>query len=466
MKKGRLKYKVNGTFLMIAVLVGAVLVNLILGAVDARFPLEVDLTEEDLYEFSQQTTDLMRGLDTDITIYAIYSEGSIPTQVEKYLDRYKALSSHVTVTTIDPNKEPTKVQQFERKGDTISNGSLIVECGDKFKIITSSQMTATDLLNQQNLVLESRVTNAVYFVTGSGEQQKIYFTEGHGETEEGQLQSALENEDYLIETINLSISDVPEDADALVVLAPQKDFTEEERDRLAAYMESGGNAAFIFTPGVEKPTRLCAYLAEWGIEPTFDLVVEGDQSKNLMTRLGASPVPELQEHDITTNLISQKLTYVAFQTMSLKVNATNPQYAQVTSLLKTSSDSYGKVNVQSETSTFEEGDVMGPLDLAAIAEKEHDDGTYSRLFVSGSAWAVEYPSILSEATYANGDFTLNAFSWMTEKPSGLSIRPKVLNTATLKMTNTQATTMIVIVVLIPIALVVFGIIVWFRRRYL
>ena len=86
MKKGRLKYKVNGTFLMIAVLVGAVLVNLILGAVDARFPLEVDLTEEDLYEFSQQTTDLMKGLDTDITIYAIYSEGSIPTQVEKYLE--------------------------------------------------------------------------------------------------------------------------------------------------------------------------------------------------------------------------------------------------------------------------------------------------------------------------------------------------------------------------------------------
>ncbi len=109
---------------------------------------------------------------------------------------------------------------------------------------------------------------------------------------------------------------------------------------------------------------------------------------------------------------------------------------------------------------------MGPLDLAAVAEKQYDDGSYSRIFVSGSAWAVEYPSILSEATYANGDFTLNTFSWMTEKPSGLSIRPKVISPETLKMTNVQATTMIIIVILIPVAILIFGIVLWFRRRYL
>ena len=55
---------------------------------------------------------------------------------------------------------------------------------------------------------------------------------------------------------------------------------------------------------------------------------------------------------------------------------------------------------------------------------------------------------------------------MTEKPSGLSIRPKLISPETLKMTNTQAMTMIIVVVLIPIALLVFGIIIWFRRRYL
>lgn len=123
MKKGRLKYKINGTFLMIAVLVGAVLINLILGAIDTKVPLEVDLTKENLYEFSQQTNDIMKSLDKDITIYAIYGEGNIPTQVEKYLDRYKALSNRVTVTTIDPYKDPTKIQKFEAKGDHISNGA-------------------------------------------------------------------------------------------------------------------------------------------------------------------------------------------------------------------------------------------------------------------------------------------------------------------------------------------------------
>lgn len=466
MRKGRLKYKVNGTFLMAAVLVGAVLVNLILGAIDTKIPLELDLTKENIYEFSQQTEDVMKALDKDITIYAIYSDGNMPTTVEKYLDRYKALSSHVSVTTIDPYTEPTKIQPFEAKGETVSNGSLIVECGDKYKIISSDQMTATDMLQQQNLVLESKITNAVYYVTGSGELQTIYFTQGHGETEKGQLQSALENEDYLTATLNLSVSDVPEDADAVVVMAPQLDFTEEERDRLDAYMEKGGNAAFFFTPGGEKLQRLSAYLAEWGIEPNFDYVVEENQSKNLMTRLGASPVPELQEHDITTNLITQKLTYVAFQSMSLTVNTVNPQYSQNTSLLLTSDDSYGKANVQSDTSAYEEGDYTGPLTLAAIGEKEHDDGSVSRLYVSGSAWAVEYPSIMSEATYANGDLTLNTFSWMTEKPSGLSIRPKVLSTDTMKMTQTQGTVTVVIVLVIPIALLIFGIVVWFRRRYL
>ena len=219
MKKGRLKYKINGTFLMIAVLVGAVLVNLILGGVNAKFPLEVDLTSEKVFEFSQQTKDIMQTLDQDITIYAIYAENSIPTQVEKYLDRYKALSSHVSVVNVDPNTEPATVQKFETKGDVISNGSLIVECGDKFRIITTSQMTETDFLNQQNLVLEQRITNAVYFVTGSGEEQTLYFTIGHGEAENSQLQSALQNDDYAVETINLAVSDVPEDADGLIAVS-------------------------------------------------------------------------------------------------------------------------------------------------------------------------------------------------------------------------------------------------------
>ncbi len=68
--------------------------------------------------------------------------------------------------------------------------------------------------------------------------------------------------------------------------------------------------------------------------------------------MGASPVPDIIEHDITTNLISQRATYVSFQTMSLDISETNAQYAQITPLLKTSADSYGKINLQSQTAAM------------------------------------------------------------------------------------------------------------------
>ena len=462
-----LKHGINATALTIIVIAGVVIVNLILSTLNGKFPLDIDLTRDKIYEISQQTKDTMKALDKDVTAYVMAREGESGGVTDDYLDRYRQLSSHFKVEYVDPQTNPTFVKKYEESGDTISQGNIIIECGDNYNIVTANQMYSSTQ-NATYIDVEKKITQAILNVTGEAVKTNLYVVEGHGESDITVLEQLLEDNSYTVEKINLLTDEIPEDTGAIICTAPARDYTAEEIEKMDRYVDTGGNLFFYLFPGMQGLERLNSYLNEWGITVNNGIIIEMDPQMSAQISYGLPlPLPQMEEHEITQKLIDQGVRYISdYQTCDMDLNDTNAQRAILTPLLTTSESSYRKSGDNIQTLNKEEGDGSGPFNLAVLAERENEDHTMSRVFVVGGLTAINSDWIMNDASYANSDFTLNSFAYVTEKEDALNIRAKAVSVDRLNMTLGQYRTTMVILWAIPFALIILGIVIWYRRRYL
>jgi len=469
MKSFKMKYKISSVALAAVVLLVVILLNAVISAMGDKMNLKVDLTKERVYEFSQQTKEVIKAINKDVSVYALYPDDASNNYVEyakEYLAKYSNMNDKIKVTYIDPYTNPTFAKKYEGTGESIGAGSIIMECGDKVKVVTIDQLyRQNQYTGSTSIDMEKKMTMAFSFVTGQSGDSKIYFTEGHNELSCYNMEKALEGEGYTCESVNITINGISEDTDLLVIASPSKDFTGEEINLLDEYMDKGGKALYLSTPGIPPLERLSAYLIEWGITPNNDFIIEND--KNHAYAAGANmsyPAPILLEHEINNNIIEGGLVFIAPNAGSFTITDSNVRYAKTTALMETTEKSIGKIDLTTEKET--EKDIKGPLNVAALSEMQDMSG--GKLAVIGSIYSMEMvDGILEEASYANGDFLLNTVSYMTEKANPFDIRAKVISSSTLTMNETQVIMCYILIqYLIPLIIIVAGLVVWLRRRYL
>lgn len=469
-KRGRYsdkKVKVNNIVVTAATVAAVVLVNAIVSTVAAKLPLKIDLTRDSVYEYSEQTKEVLSDLNEEVNIYALYSDtsdGTYVNTVREYLDKYKRLSDKISVSYKDPYDDPAFVRQF---GSDITAGSLIVSCGDRSRVIPySSIYNQSKYSGEVSIDAERLITSAIRYVSGSGNAVHAYFTKGHNESGNASspLASSLKNEGYEIDEVNLATDGVPQDATLIISLAPSNDFTEEECSALDGFLQNGGKAAFAFSAGMPSLDRLYSYLADWGLTINRDYVIEGDSSKSVRTSSGTNvPVPSLEDHEINEKLKESDAMLVAPAACSIGTNSQNPQYAEVTSLLKTSANSWGITDLSAKTTERRSDYNIGPLTVAAIAEKQEG----GKVFAIGSVQAADVKELLENSSYINGDFMLNTFSYMTGKDDALNIRAKTVGAESLTMTEKQINVVSVLVQnVMPAVIIIVGLYIWLKRRYL
>ena len=389
--------------------------------------------------------------------------------VREYLSKYSALSDQFKVSYIDPYNDPSFVKKYESNGDTIEVGSIIVTCGDKFKVVSFNDLYSQTQTNAVYIDMERKITGAVIQVTGSGNKMNILFTEGHSEDDCSNLTELFKNEGYSCNTVNLSSASIGDDTSLLVIAAPTKDFTAAEIDASDNYADKGGDILFLAPqPGVEIPSTLAKYLADWGITIENDYVIESNATRAYRSAYGGTiPAPEMQSCDFTDNLIKQKISFLAPMPRSITVNENNTYSAQIQSILKTSSDSWGKVDLSAQSAEYAEGDHKGPLDVGVLTVRYNSENQAANMLVLGSLAAVETDGILTQSNYANGDFMLNSVAYMTESSSALDIHPKSVSDSMLTITQAQATVVsILVLVVLPLLIIAAGVVVFIRRRNL
>ncbi len=458
--KKRLKYGSYAVVTTLIVFAIFVVVNLIAGSQNWK----IDLTANKIYSLSDQTKEVLSRLDQDVEVYVFYKKGEEDPKVNQLLENYRKVNPHISIQYLDADINPEKVRKFGVK----SYNAVVFKSEKREKIIDSYELYFYGMGGQPEFVGEQKYTNAIKYIT-SEKVPTVYFLQGHKEPgfeSLGMLNEILKVENYKVNTLDLlTQKTIPEDADIIMVVSPQRPFLPEETRELERFFAEGGKGMFFLDPPGEETQDISSIktmLGKWGIGVNDDVVVEGDeyfyyQNPTLL-------IPEMQGHEVLDQLKENNLGVLMGYTRSLKLREQD-QY-DVQPLLKSSTDSWGKININN-TLNKEEGDLEGPLTLAAAVSKklEGEDGRQMKAVVFGAS-SLASDQIL-QLGRGNKDLILNAAGWLRGTPEEITIRPKQILNAPLTISRNQMLLYSgLVLILIPGAILVTGLVLWSRRRRL
>jgi ABC-type uncharacterized transport system involved in gliding motility auxiliary subunit len=412
-----------------------------------------DLTPNQSYSLSPQTTKVLKELKNDLTIYVFDRESGFRERRD-LLDNYSALTPRVTVRYVDPDRQPSLAGQFGIR----NYGTVVAAGGDRHFEAQSST--------------EEGVTNAIVRLLKG--QKTVYFIQGHGERDVdssdragyGRIKKQLENENRQVKTlVLLQKMEVPADCSLLVIAGPRNDFLPQEVETIKKCLTGGGRALFLLDPGVEL-TNLAKLLADWNVTLRNDLAIDENPVAQLV---GASPsMPLILKYGSSPIVQPLARTATLFPlTRSFEVGKEHKAGVSAESLCETSPDSFGVANFDPKVREvrYRAGkDTKGPLSVAVAGTitGEGEKKTEGRFVAVGT-------SMLAVNNYlpfeGNRDLFMNMVNWLSAEEDLISIRPKPPESQRLNMTAQQMRRVLYLGVFgLPILIIALGTSVWWRRR--
>ena len=465
--KNQIALKGGSYSLVLIAIVLAILVavNILVSALPTSWT-KYDISASKLYSITSNTKVVVNALTQDVTIYWIVQSGQEDQIIENLLGKYESLSDHIQVVKRNPDVYPTFAQQYT--DETVQNNSLVVECGEKSRFIPYSDLylQGTDLYSYTYTTSfdgEGAITSAIDYVV-SEELPQLYLLEGHGESElPATFSEQMEKENMELNSLSLlTVDEIPEDADCLILYAPTSDISQAEKDILADYVSTGGKLLVAAGPVEEGSLdNLYSLLADYGVEAAEGIVVEGDR-EHFVLQWPFVLIPDLVSHEITDALIEENYHPNMPLAQGLTVSGSSSN-GTVTELLTTSSASFSKI-AGYDLSTYEkeEGDLDGPFTLAVAIE---DNGGGEIVWFSSSAFLEDQYNAYSSG--ANVDLGMNALSSLIGGSESMSIRSKSLNYNYLTISASTASVLKVVMIgVFPLLYLGVGIFVIARRRRL
>lgn len=476
----------SSNLILIIVLVLAILA--VLNFFLARHHYRVDLTVARIHSLSDQSISVARNLKQEVHIKAFFRDSNVSRQtMENLLKNYAYHSSKIKYEFIDPDKNPGLVKKY----DITQDGTTVFECGDKENRITTTS--------------EEDVTNALIKVTRAS-KKVIYFLEGHGENsieETGDpgystAKNELEKIGYEVKKLSLALSEnFPRDCALLIIPGPRKALLPNELETVKKYLENGGRVLFMVDP--ETSSGLETFLAEYGVKLENDLVVD-PVSRLLGGDYFMPVITEYQSHEITRNF-----RYATFFPLarSAEISDTRPEGITLTSLARTSPNSWAEKELDKNEVTFNpKVDRQGPISLVVVGskkvdKKEKSTEPHEEKNEENEKTAEEKPekdkkesdsnaevgptgemrlAVFGDSDFitnryynlsGNGNFFLNAVNWLTEEADLISIQPRTSAPRTINLTPSQGRfLMFLSIIFLPLAVLLTGLVIWLRRRSL
>lgn len=436
----------------------------------ARTNKRWDLTANRQFSLSEQTVKLLRGLDAPVKVL-VFDQGTNLDAYRARLTEYEYYSTKLKAEYIDVDKKPVQAKQYNVE----AYGTLVIEAKGRQERTTSAS--------------EQDVTNALIKVL-SGEKQKVYFVDGHGEkdlTGTGRdgystVTAALGRDNYEVGKLVLAqVEDVPADAAVLVLAGPKSDVLQPEADRLRRYLARGGHVLAMLDPadnlGATMP-NLETLAKEWNIALGTDVVVDASGMGQMLGTDASVPVAaSYPAHPITERFRMMTAFPLA---RSVSPTTTEPTGGKtVRRVVETSQRSWAEADVKGMRETGKvsmdvaAGDKPGPVPIAAAAVAPVDAAAdaaapagakkaESRLVVVGDS---DFASNYAVAIQGNKDLFLNMVNWLAQQENLISIRPTQASDRRIMMTASQQTGLFWFSLLfIPAAILGAGVYNWSRRR--
>lgn len=464
LKNGSYSFAIGAIFVCVIIVI-----NLIVGELPSKHT-QLDVSEGKLYSIGDQTKEVLKGLEKDVTIYQIAQEGSEDETIANLLEKYTDESKHVKVVKKDPVVNPKFVSEYT--SEDISANSLIVVCGDRNKVIDYQNIYETSLdyttysYQTTGFDGEGQITSAIAYVT-SEDLPILYTLEGHGEKELGSaIKEEIEKSNIQINSLNLlTEGTVPEDTDCLLINSPSTDISAEEKDAIIEYLENGGKSMIFSDYTEEKLENFDSILENYGVKRADGIVFEGDTQRYGM-QMPYYLIPEIQSTDASGDVASSGYMVLAPYAQGIQKLEEVRDTLTVESLLTTSDSSYSKTNMNSDILEKEAEDIEGPFDLGVSITETVGEDKETQIVYYSTANLMDN-QINQLVSGGNAQMILSSLNWMTgsEEQTNVSIPSKNLQVSYLTLTAYDTSFWTICTIgLIPGFFLIVGFVVWYKRR--
>ncbi len=474
LEKKRKTSSANYTMAMTAlVLAFVIIVNLVVLSISTDYR-QIDLTKGSVFTLSEQTEEFLDELDKDITIYMILENiTNRNDDLHRLLEVYSDYSKHITLKTINPVQDPT----FMENREYVSESSIIVEYGDKFKGVAIDQMyiTSDDPNTGSTYIyydMEGQITSALNYVITDDIPKAYMLKEPTRDTFDKSLLVEIKKQNIDIENISIiEKGEIPNDADIIILDQPVEDISNSEYDMLFDFMENGGSLLMFQyynhnnetkMPNVEK------LLDHYGLSVEYGVALETNKSY-IYNSKSYNSRPILEEHEITKDLISTDTNLMVVMGDAIEIGDV-PDSVKVEPLLTSTSSAYYKSgsakNKDSNVSMAQlTSDKVGTFNYAVAVTDDISDDTQSRfIYVSSYSFAETdlYKDMIGSG---NSTFVVKCMQWLANQDTTISIPMKSRTFGSLVYTlDARNRILYTVVIIIPAVVLGYGGYVWFRRR--
>ena len=483
-----------------------------------------DISSSKSYTVSEETKAYFATVNDKIAIYVLDADGS-DVKFEYLLDRIDGISENISVEWTTLEKTSHKLESLGIKLEQASPYLLIVE-SDKRSVaagyselmsyktnnsnitsyIGTNEMTASQYENlkaafaqyastsseyasQYMAMLEILIYDVVkYFNAEPYLCQMIeyvtvdiiparYTLTGHGEA----VLSKTELGYYLSDGVGIthntldisSGGEIPADAVSIIILDPTSDISSAEVDKLIAYLDRGGQIT-LFTsdedlelPNLMKVANSYGLYADKGIVGEIVEIKtdasegdgEGGESVTETTYVTDISVSANTAHKSMSELTGLSISPIISRANS--VNYENKDGFDFAYVLTTSDKAY--------VGEYKDGDSTGSLAVSAISEKKN--GGTLLWFTGAESFTVpilekdasqeKTNTVYSNISLVVSSLVLAPFSYTStvELPDGRFYGERLMT-----VTETSYVLYTVVIVVLVVALSVFGVIYWYKRK--
>ncbi len=430
-----------------------------------------DLTENQAYTLSEQTTKVLQGLDSPVQ-FTVYDQDINFDRFRARLASYQYESAQVNVDFVDMERQPARARQAE----VSTAGTIVIGYKNRFQRITNTE--------------EQDIANALIKLANP-EEKKVYFTQGHGERDTAAsdrlgyatVAGAIGRDNLKVEKVVLAQQkDVPADATVVVIAGPRTDFLAPEMEALKRYVAKGGKLLAMLDPPDPDQADLAnlrGYLKEWAIEFGNDVVLDASGVGQLFGGDASIPVAASYPPHAVTEGFRVMTAFPLARSVKPVEGGAGGRTAQP--LVETSAQSWAETDLKSLAIgkvelNAEGGDRQGPIAMAVAVSAPATETTPapggnsspdrptpdSRIVAIGDSDFVANNFI---GIQGNQDFFMNAVNWLAQQENLIAIRPREARDTRLTLTaDEQQIIMLLSLLIVPGLVLAAGGYTWWRRR--
>ena len=431
-----------------------------------------DLTANKQFSLSDQSRNVVAKLDSPMQVQVFAQEPQFPRYQER-IKEYQYASSKISTEYIDPEKKPSVAKQNNI---------------DRMPTIVFNYKGRSERVNAEG---EQDLTNAIIKVV-SGQQRKVYFTQGHGEKDttssEGAgyniIATALGRENYSVDKLTIAQQgSVPDDASVVVVAGPKTDFFAPEMEALKKYLDKQGKLLLELDPPdkLDSPplTNLIALAHDWGIQAGNNVVVDVSGMGRMIGTDASVPVvaPPYPSHAIAQRL-SLLTAFPLAREASPVTGGVNGHVAQT--FLETGPRSWAETDLKSLMTTGAvsldeaKGDKKGPVPLGSAVSAAAAPAAPPKPGEPDAPKPETRVAVIGDSDFAangtlgvpgNRDLFMNTIGWLSQQDNLISIRPKDADDRRITLTATQESNIFWLsLLIIPGFVFGAGVMTWWKRR--